>query len=129
MKSATSQVLRWCASAAVLVLATQVVPAKPAVDKKQAGGCPLYPIALSLNSVSNIATGTVLSNLKNGAKKGDFGWLSWTGNRSRDALITSLITPGNSYTYINPANSGDSQLSTHNWVRATGSDKSKPVRD
>ena len=129
MKSATSQVLRWCASAAVLVLATQVVPAKPAVDKKQSGGCPLYPIALSLNSVSNIATGTVLSGLKNGAKKGDFGWLTWTGNRSRDALITSLTTPGDSYNYINPVYSADSQLSTHNWVKATGSDKSRALRD
>src|SRR5436190_8732947 len=129
MKSALSQLSRWCASVAVLVLATQAVPAKPAVDKNPPGGCDLYPIALSLSSVSNIATGTVLSNLKNGAKKGDFGWLTWSGNRSRDALVSSLITPGNSYTYINPANSGDSQLSTHNWVKATGSDKSKPVRD
>ncbi|HYV29250.1 MAG TPA: hypothetical protein VFA77_17075, partial [Candidatus Eisenbacteria bacterium] len=96
MKSAISQLLKWCASAAVLVLATQAVPAKPVTDKKTQGGCNLYPIALSMSSVSNIATGTVLSNLKNGAKNGDFGWLTWSGNRSRDALVSSLTTPGDS---------------------------------
>src|SRR5439155_8770633 len=63
------------------------------------------------------------------AKKGDFGWLTWTGNRSRDALITNLTTPGDSYNYINPVYSADSQLSTHNWVKATGSDKSRALRD
>ncbi|HTD88894.1 MAG TPA: Ig-like domain-containing protein, partial [Candidatus Binatia bacterium] len=127
MKSPIRHLPVWWTLVLLLALAAQAVPAKNPKDSSPPGGCDVYPIALSLSSVSNISTGTVLS-LKNGADPGNFGWLTWTGNRSQDALAASLSTPGDVDTYVNPYNKKDQELLTRKWVHATGSDKGKNVK-
>ena len=110
MQSPMSQYLRCSGLVLFLVLVTQAVAAaKNPKTNTPPGGCDLYPIALSLSSVSNISTGTVLSNLRNGADRNDFGWLSWTGNQSHEALAQSL-SAGDSETYVNPFNRKDKDL-------------------
>ena len=78
--------------------------------------CPLYPIALSAQSLSNAAPGTILTNIWNGSQPGNFGWLSWTGDPDEPTLINSLTQPGDSATYINPDNANDHQLVSGDWV-------------
>ncbi len=48
-------------------------------------GCNLYPIALSAESLIDIQTGDVLSDVLNGTEPGNFGWLSWAGSPSTPA--------------------------------------------
>jgi YD repeat-containing protein len=128
MKSTMSQLLKWWTLVTVVMLAAQPVTAKKPKDEAGSHNCELYPVALSLSSVSNIATGTVLSNLRNGTQRGEFGWVTWTGNRSRDSLVKSLTDPGDSHTYINPMNRQREPMDTRSWVRATGSDKGKNLQ-
>ncbi|HZO85899.1 MAG TPA: Ig-like domain-containing protein, partial [Verrucomicrobiae bacterium] len=61
-------------------------------------------------------------------QKGQFGWLTWSGNRSRQTLINSLTIPGDSYKYINTADTNDSQVSARNWVRNTQAENVQTVR-
>jgi hypothetical protein len=63
-----------------------------------AQNCPLYPIALSAETISNATPGTVLTNIWNGTEPGNFGWLSWTGDPGETTLVDSLAQPGDSYT-------------------------------
>lgn len=128
MKSPIRHVSLAWTLASLLALGAQAVAAKKTETKPPPGGCDVYPIALSLSSVSNISTGTVLYNLENGADPGDFGWLTWNGNRSQDALAASLTTPGNVETYVNPFNPKEKDLTARKWVRATGSDKGRNMR-
>ena len=127
MKSPTHHSLRWLGFAVCLLLATQALAAKKPKDPAPTNVCDVYPIALSLSSVSNVGTGKVL-NLRNGADQDEFGWLSWTGDGSDEALVQSLTAPGDSDTYVNPLNRADRVLTVRNWVRATGSDKSSRMR-
>src|SRR5690349_11634457 len=101
MKRLLSQSMRCWVLVLCLAVASQVVAAKNVIAKPTSGPCDVSPIALSLASVSNIQTGTVFST-RNGADAGDFGWLTWTGNRSQGALAKSLHAPGDSHTYVNP---------------------------
>jgi hypothetical protein len=78
--------------------------------------CQLYPIALSAQSLSNAAPGTILTNIYNGSQPGNFGWLSWTGDPDEPTLINSLTQPGDSYTYINPDNHSDHTVAIGGWV-------------
>lgn len=78
--------------------------------------CPAYPIALSAQTLANVTPGTVISNIWNGSQPGNFGWLSWTGDAGEPTLVESLSQPGNSYTYINPDNASDHQLTPGHWV-------------
>jgi RHS repeat-associated protein len=92
--------------------------------------CDFYPIALSAQSLSNAAPGTVLANIYNGAQPGNFGWLSWSGSPGEPALVTSLTPPGNSATYVNPADPSDHHLRIGDWVSSKpGVSNSKNVRD
>ena len=72
--------------------------------------CELYPIALSAQTLSNAAPGTILSNIYNGTQPGNFGWLSWGGSPSEPTLVTSLTPPGDSSTYVNPDDPNDHHL-------------------
>jgi hypothetical protein len=93
------------------------------------GHCSLYPIALSEQSVSNIAPGTVIDIL-NGTQPGNFGWLSWGGSPSEPTLVASLTPPGDSWSYVNPDDSLDHQISIGDWVSGKpGVSNSKQVRD
>jgi hypothetical protein len=87
--------------------------------------CDLYPIALSAQSVSNVAPGTVL-DIFNGTQPGNFGWLTWGGSPSEPTLVASLTPPGN----VNPDDPADHQLSVGDWVSGKpGVSNSKNVRE
>lgn len=82
----------------------------------KAQSCPLYPIAMSMQTLSNATPGTILTNIWNGTDPGNFGWLSWTGDPDEPTLINSLTQPGDSFTYVNPDNQNDHQLAVGDWV-------------
>lgn len=95
-----------------------------------AADCDLYPIALSLASLSNATPGTVLSNIYNGTASGTFGWLSWAGKGSAGALVQSLKVPGDSATYLNPDDQNDHRVSLGDWVTgSSGLSNARDVRD
>jgi YVTN family beta-propeller protein len=79
--------------------------------------CAIYPIALSAQSLVGVTPGTAI-NIANGSQPGNFGWLSWTGNRSASTLIASLTPPGNSSSYVNPNDPADHVLSPGDWVHS-----------
>jgi len=92
--------------------------------------CELYPIALSAQTLQNVAPGTFVPNIFNGAQPGNFGWLTWAGSPSEPTLVASLTPPGNSYTYVNPANPSDNQVRVGDWVQGKpGVSNSKSVRN
>ena len=135
MKSPLNQILKGWILAFCLVLAPQALADKDDKEDKDNKKekppppiCDLYPIALSLSSVSNISTDTVLSNLRHGRNAGDFAWLSWSGSRSREALTRSLGKPGNSHTYVNPKDKTDKEVNARDWVKSTDSNNGKSVR-
>jgi len=68
----------------------------------------------------NIVLGDQLSN---------FGWLSWTGDPSDAALVTSLTPPGNSDSYVNPDNSADHEINVGDWVLGRPAASKKPVKN
>lgn len=78
--------------------------------------CHLYPIALSAESLAEASVGDTLADILNGDGPGNFGWLSWSGSPSEQALVTSLTPPGNSETYINPDDPDDHTVSVGDWV-------------
>jgi hypothetical protein len=81
-----------------------------------AGNCELYPIALHEDILDDLDVGDVVRNIKNGNRDGEFGWLTWTGDKSLSVLVESLTTPGDSYTYINPYHPNDNIVSIGDWV-------------
>jgi len=96
-------------------------------DKVQARTCELYPIALSAQTVSNLAPNAVV-DIYNGAQPGNFGWLAWGGSPSEPTLVASL-TPGNSATYVNPDDPRDRHVSVGDWISSNpGVSNSKKVR-
>lgn len=88
----------------------QVLPA-PAVSR-------LYPIALHADTVRSAQVGQLLPNIWQGAGKGSFGWLSWTGDTSEAALAKSLTPPGDSKSYVNPEDPADHEVSVGDWIRS-----------
>jgi hypothetical protein len=78
--------------------------------------CDLYPIAMSINTLSNATPGTILTNIWNGSQPGNFGWLSWTADPDEPTLINSLTQPGDSYTYVNPDDHTDHIVNVGDWV-------------
>jgi len=89
-----------------------------------------YPIAVSAALVSNATPGTVIMDIFNGAGHGNFGWLTWTGDQTDAALVTSLTGSGNVSTYINPDTSNNEQLVVGDWVLGKlGVSNSLSVRD
>jgi len=79
--------------------------------------CNLYPIALSSQTLANVAPGTLITDIYNGSQPGNFGWLTWAGSPSEPTLMASLTVPGNSGTYVNPMNPADNLVSTGDWVQ------------
>jgi hypothetical protein len=82
----------------------------------QAQTCPSFPIALPAQLLSNVQTNSVIMNIPNGVQLDDFGWLTWTGDTSDAALVTSLTPPGNSDSYVNPDDPSDTELDVGDWV-------------
>ncbi|MBE2197677.1 MAG: tandem-95 repeat protein [Anaerolinea sp.] len=95
-----------------------------------AGACNLYPIALHTGTLVGVVVGDVLPDIFNGSGPGNFGWLSWTGQKDVPTLVASLTPPGNSHTYINPYNLDDHEVSPGDWVRGKpGVSNAREVRD
>lgn len=97
------------AGLASLLLIAQPAPA-------DAADCELYPIALSKQPLAGKSPGDVLPDVFNGAGAGNFGWLTWAGNRSEPTLVKSLTPPGDSHSYTNPDDPSDRRLSVGDWV-------------
>jgi hypothetical protein len=76
----------------------------------------VYPIAVSTNVLSSANAGDVILDIFNGTGHGNFGWLTWNGDTSETALVTSLTGAGNVSTYINPDVPTDNVLSVGDWV-------------
>jgi hypothetical protein len=76
----------------------------------------VYPIAVSAQTVAGLTSGDVILNIFNGAGHGNFGWLTWTGDTTEAALVTSLTGSGNVSTYINPDTANNEQLAVGDWV-------------
>lgn len=90
----------------------------------------VYPIAVSAAVVSNVTPGMVIMDIFNGAQHGNFGWLTWTGDNSESALVTSLTGSGNVSAFTNPDNFSDHDLSAGDWVLGKlGVSNSSSVRD
>ncbi len=94
-----------------------------------ADSCPLYPIALAAQRITNAAPGDVIADILNGAQAGNFGWLTWAGSPNEPTLVKSLTGP-DSATYVNPDASQDHQVSIGDWVQGKpGVSNAKAVRD
>jgi len=105
-------------------------PAFTATATTSINDCSIYPIALSEQLLTNLNIGDEIVDLYNGAQPGNFGWLSWAGSPSEPTLVSSLTPPGDSYTYINPNNKEDHQVSVGDLVQGVpGASNSKNVRD
>ncbi len=68
----------------------------------------LYPIAIASTAIT-VPVG--------GVQEVSFDWLTWAGSPSEPTLAASLTAPGNSSTYVNPANSADHLVSIGDWVQ------------
>jgi len=51
-----------------------------------------------------------------GLADGNFGWLTWDGSTTDEALAVSLTLPGNNYIYANPNDPTDHTVSAGDWV-------------
>lgn len=92
--------------------------------------CNIYPIALNESVVLGKNNGDLVCDIWNGSGKGNFGWLTWTGQPSEPVLQTSLIVPGNSNTYTNPEDPTDNNLSIGDVVQGRGGvTNSSGIRD
>src|SRR5437899_11761384 len=76
----------------------------------------VYPIAVSASVVASAAPGQIIMDIFNGAGHGNFGWLTWNGDTTEAALVTSLTGAGNVSTYINPDTSNNEQIAVGDWA-------------
>jgi len=83
-----------------------------------------------METLSNTAPDSVLSDVFNGRQPGNFGWLTWAGSPSEGTLVVSLTSPGNSSTYVNPDDTSDRQINVGDWIQGKPAvSNSKKVRD
>jgi len=91
--------------------------------------CDCQPIALSVAMLNNIQPGMEVRDILNGANRGNFGWLTWNGDKSDRALLASLVPGGNVDLYTNPLNPNDHMIQAGDWVESKpGADDSRAVR-
>ncbi|MCB0205742.1 MAG: hypothetical protein KDH89_13050, partial [Anaerolineae bacterium] len=91
--------------------------------------CEIYPIALHVDTLDGVEPGTLLEDIYNGTGPGNFGWMSWNGSSSANALVASLTPPGNSDIYTNPDDPADHDLTPGDWVYGlAGVNNSWPIR-
>jgi hypothetical protein len=85
---------------------------------EESGPCELYPIAIQRDALleADSVARYISRTMEYGTNSGNFGWLTWNGDMSDDALITSLTAPGDSFTYDNPDNPADHSVSVGDWV-------------
>lgn len=75
-----------------------------------------YPIAVNVDTIAGAQIGQELPDILDGGGRGNFGWLTWTGEPSEVALANSLMPPGDSDSYTNPDDPDDHVLSAGDWV-------------
>ncbi|MGQ0800578.1 MAG: Ig-like domain-containing protein, partial [Pseudomarimonas sp.] len=93
------------------------------------GFCPIYPIALPSSVMDGKLPGAVITQMPRGTGPGNFGFLTWAGSNSAPTLATSLLPPGDSYTYTNPDAPTDRVLNIADWAQgAPGSMNAADVR-
>src|SRR5580700_5348549 len=80
--------------------------------------CELFPIALPAATLDQVEPGTEITNIVDGVNPEDFGWLSWTGSQTESDFLASITGTGDSYTYEDPVNIGNTVISSGNWVVA-----------
>ena len=91
--------------------------------------CDLQPIALSEETVTNIQPGTEVRDILNGAGHRNFGWLTWNGDLSEQALLLSLQPGGDSSLYINPLTGNNEIIQAGDWVEGKpGVSDNKKIR-
>ena len=83
-------------------------------------GCAVYPFAVDWTVFNGVAIGWQEIQVPIGSTPGHFGWLSWLGADDSSTLATSLTPPGDSHTYIHPADPSDTTLSTGDWIHIVG---------
>ncbi|MCG8460978.1 MAG: PKD domain-containing protein, partial [Holophagales bacterium] len=83
-------------------------------------GCAVYPFATDWTSFQGVAIGWQEVQIPFGTLDGRFAWLSWTGAGDTSTLATSLTPPGDSHTYVHPADPADTTLSAGDWVHIVG---------
>lgn len=91
----------------------------PTPTSTPTASCPLYPIALSAQTLNGATPGTTLGDIWNGVQAGNFGWLTWAGAPNVPTLVLSLTPPGNSQTYVNPNQPTDTIVSIGDWVQGS----------
>jgi|GEM_PF-1022227 len=91
--------------------------------------CALYPIAIPFDLLADADSGQAFHQVPRGTGPGNFSWLTWAGSPSAPVLASSLLPPGDSYTYINPDDDTDWLLSVGDWVQgAPGAMNSSAIR-
>jgi hypothetical protein len=99
-------------------------------DEEPGEGCALYPIAVNAFILHWFEPDDIVIDILHHGGLGSEGWLSWNGDNSLSALVTSLTPPGNSHIYINPHDPNDHTLSVGEWVQGwPGHTTSSEVRD
>jgi len=79
--------------------------------------CDLFPIALSAQTLVNVAPGTEINDILNGTQPGNFGWLTWAGSPSVPTLVDSLTGNGDSYTYVDPTGANNNEIVVGSWIQ------------
>lgn len=82
----------------------------------QAQTCPLYPLTFPGQMFTNVAPSNIVIDVFNGVLSQDFSWVTWTGALDQPTLVASLVPPGNSTNYINPANPDDHEVNVGDWI-------------
>lgn len=83
-------------------------------------GCAVAPFTIDWSVLNGVGLGQVAVDIPRGITNGHFGWLSWTGAEDAATLATSLTPPGDSHTYVHPADPADTVLNAGDWVYALG---------
>ncbi len=94
---------------------TMVIDEAPA-----AAACAVAPFTIDWSVLNGVGLGQVAVDVPRGITNGHFGWLSWSGAEDAVTLATSLTPPGDSHTYVHPADPSDTELSPGDWVYALG---------
>lgn len=92
--------------------------------------CSLYPLTVPAELLADAQPGQRFERIQLGSGPGNYSWLSWRGPVDANTLQASFVAPGDSGTYVNPEQSGDTRLDAGDWVQgSTGVMNSRGLRD
>ncbi len=94
------------------------------VDSQDLARCEVYPIALSLNTLTGWTPGgSDERDIWNGGNSSDRGWISWQPNPSSHYVEDELTNPrlaGNDFTDADPTDPSDTMLNAGDWIGSDG---------